>query len=186
MSIKSDGMPIYIYILTHSPTHPLTHSPTHPLTHSPTHPHTHSPTHPLTHSPTHPLTHSPTHQLTHSPTHPLTHSPTHPLTHSPTHPLTHSLTIQILSTFFSENMPFLGLPYLTVYHCILYISCKRILSLTKFIFVNTTYKFIYYHSLYFNIMHMYILYLCNLKCIADNICMLIYTLIMFVYITIIC
>ena len=33
---------------------------------------------------------------------------------------------------------------------------------------------------------MYILYLCNLKCIADNICMLIYTLIMFVYITIIC
>ena len=89
---------------------------------------------------------------------------------------------QILSTFFSANMPFLGLPYLTVYHCILYISCKRILSLTKFIFVNTTYKFIYYHSLYFNIMHMYILYLCNLKCIADNICMLIYTLIMFVYI----
>ena len=145
-------------------------------------------THPLTHSPTHPLTHShtPTHPLTHSPTHPLTNSPTHPLTHSPTHPLTHSLTIQILSTFFSENMPFLGLPYLTVYHCILYISCKRILSLTKFIFVNTTYKFIYYHSLYFNIMHMYILYLCNLKCIADNICMLIYTLIMFVYITIIC
>ena len=193
---------IYTHPLTHSPTHPLTHSPTHPLTHTPTHPHTHSPTHPLTHSPTHPLTHSPTHPLTHSPTHPLTHSPTHPLTHSPTHPLTHSpthplthspthplthsLTIQILSTFFSENMPFLRLPYLTVYHCILYISCKRILSLTKFIFFNTTYKFIYYHSLYFNIMHMYILYLCNLKCIADNICMLIYTLIMFVYITIIC